>query len=35
MIKAKKLGGNIISLITKYFPKQKIGKKGLKQKLLH
>ncbi|MBP6407650.1 MAG: methyl-accepting chemotaxis protein [Fusobacteriaceae bacterium] len=33
MIKAKKLGGNIISLITKYFPKQKIGKRGLKQKI--
>ena len=33
MIKAKKLGGNIISLITKYFPKQKNGKRGLKQKI--
>ena len=33
MINAKKLGGNIISLITKYFPKQKIGKRGLKQKI--
>ena len=36
MTKAKKIGSNIISLITKNFPKKKMGKngkKGLKQKI--